>query len=129
MLSPGAGVSGAPLAVGPGNERHVALSGSSVAWMDEGGVVIQSLEDGLRTRWDGDVHTNTGLSIWEDIACWEIYAGGDVNVMCSDGVLVGGKGHQRFPSRYEDLLLYRQGGRTWYLVVEPVESNPELDED
>ena len=129
MLSPGAGGEGAPLAKGPGNERHVALSGSSVAWIDDKGVVIQSLESGLRRRWDGDVHTNTMLSLWEDTACWEIDEEGDVNVVCSDGTQIGGDGHQRFPSRFEEFLLYRQDGRTWYRVVGQVESISELDED
>lgn len=129
MLELGASGAGDAIAAGPGNERHVALSDSSLAWIDDQGVVVQSLKDGQRQRWDGAVHTNTGLSLWKDVACWEIYLNGDVDIRCSDGVLLDGDGHQRFPSRYEDLLLFRQDGRTWYTVLEPVKSAPELDED
>ncbi len=117
-----------PLANGPGHERHPVASVESLAWLEEEGVVIHDLSTGEQTRFSGDVHTNTGLTLWESVACWEVWKEGDIDIQCSDGLQVTGEGHQRHPARVGSALLYRENGHTWVVWGE-VPVAPPLDGD
>jgi hypothetical protein len=117
-----------PLANGPGHERHPVASTGSLAWLEEGGVVIHDLSTGEQTRFSADVHTNTGLTLWESVACWEAWTEGDIDIQCSDGLQVNGEGHQRHPARFGNALLYRENGHTW-VVRGAVPAVPPLDGD
>lgn len=117
-----------PLANGPGNERHPAASAESVAWLEEEGVVIYDRSTGEERRFPADVHTNTGLTLWGGVACWEVWDEGDIDIQCSDGLQVKGEGHQRHPARVGNALLYRENGQTW-VVRREVPGDGSLDED
>jgi hypothetical protein len=117
-----------PLANGPGHERHPAASAGNLAWLEEEGVVIHDLSTGEQTRFSADVHTNTGLTLWGSVACWEVWKEGDIDIQCSDGLQVTGEGHQRHPARVGNALLYRENGHTW-VVRGDVPEEPRLDED
>lgn len=106
------------LAVGPLDERHVALSGDHAAWIDDEGVTIQHLRTGEQQRVSSDPRPARRLSLDGDVACWEHWNGTDVDVWCSDGVLVDGDGDQRSPSRVGDRVLYVDAERTFLATVE-----------
>ena len=100
------------VAAGPEHERHVAIQGGYLGWIAESEVVVIDLETGARRSWPADAHTSRGLSLWGEVACWEAWSGRDIDVVCSDGLRVGGPGHQRNPSRWGPWLLYVQDGKT-----------------
>ncbi len=106
------------LAVGPLDERHVALSGDWAAWVDDEGVTVEHLVSGERTRVVSDPRPSARLSLDEGVACWEHWNGVDVDVLCSDGVTVDGDGDQRRPSRVGDRILYVESERTFVATVE-----------
>ncbi len=106
------------VAVGPGNERHVALSGDHVGWVEDGAVVVRDLRTGHQQRHATDARPTTRLALDGDVACWESWNGLDVDVTCSDGVAVEGDGDQRTPSRSGDRVLYVERGRTFLATVE-----------
>ena len=106
------------LAVGPLDERHVALDGDHAAWVDDEGVTIAHLVTGERQRVASDPRPTNRLSLSDGIACWEAWNGADVDVVCSDGVTVDGDGDQRTPSRVGDRILYVDAERTFLATVE-----------
>ncbi len=114
-LEPGAREA-TPLADGEGHERHVALSGTHVAWIEDRAVVVQDLSTGEERRLRADAHTARGLTLEGGIACWEQWTGTDVDVACSDGVTVQRPRHQRNPSRHGRWLMVVEEGQA--LVLE-----------
>ncbi len=112
------------VAAGPGHERHVALSGDVVAWIDDEGVSGLDLVTGEGWRVVSDAHTSRRLSLDGGVACWEAWNGLDVDVVCSDGLTWGGPGDQRNPSRQGSRLLVVDDGHALLLVF----ATPESDE-
>ena len=112
------------LADGPGHERHVALSTTHVAWIEDDAVVLKPL-DGDAVRFPADAHTARSLTLDGDVVCWEQWNGTDVDVACSDGVRIERPGHQRNPSRHGDLLLVVEDGQA-LLWLPPVPTEPEI---
>ena len=111
------------VAAGPGHERHVALSGDVVAWIDDEGVTGLDLVTGERWRVVSDAHTSRRLSLAGGVACWEAWNGLDVDVTCSDGLTWGGPGDQRNPSRQGSYLLVVDEGHALLLELRPREAD------
>ncbi len=106
-----------PVATTSLQERHVAVSGDEVAWIDQEGVHGWNRVTG-ETWWvETDAHTSRRLSLSEGVACWEAWNGLDVDVACSDGSSWTGPGHQRGPDRQGDQLLVVDRGRALLLVL------------
>lgn len=105
-----------PVAEGPGHERHVALSGTHIAWVEDDAVVLKPL-DGAARRIPADAHTARGLALDGDVVCWEQWNGADVDVACSDGVSVQRPGHQRSPSRSEGWLMVVEDGQALVMTL------------
>ena len=103
------------------HERHVALSSSHVAWVEDDAVVLMALPDGPRQRLPADAHTARGLSLDGDVVCWEQWNGKDVDVRCSDGVAVERPGHQRNPSRFGPWLTVVEQGQALVLHIPQAE--------
>lgn len=101
------------LAGGPGYERHVAGSGSFLAWVEDEAVLILDTRSGERRSIPAKTGFNAPLALWQDVACWESRAGSDLDIVCSDGLVADGPGDQSAPSRYGPWLLYRSEGRVW----------------
>lgn len=97
------------------HERHVAVSGTHVAWIDDLGV--HGWDSATDQRWSvaADAHTSRRLSLDGDVACWEGWNGVDVDVVCSDGLRWSGPGHQRGPDRQGDWLLVVDQGNALLL--------------
>lgn len=117
LLEPG---SRAPVALTarPGHQRHVSASGRWLGWIEDEAVVVQDLEQPARRRYPADAHTARGLSTWGPVACWEQWTGEDVDIACSDGLLVQRPGHQRAPSRYGPWLLFREDAQVLLVTAE-----------
>ena len=94
-----------------GHPRHAAASAGWIGWIRDDAVVLWSSGQDRR-RIETDAHTSRRLAMWEEVACWESWNGGDVDAVCSDGVTIGGEGHQRGPDRWDGWLLYVEDGRT-----------------
>ena len=112
-----------PLADGPGHERHVAVSGDRVGWIDDRGVNIWNATTGEQESWVTDAHTSRRLSLDGSTACWEAWNGTDVDVHCTDGVSWDGPGHQRGPDRQGEQLLVVDQGRALLLVFAEASSS------
>jgi hypothetical protein len=112
-------VAGKPVAVATSQEqeRHVAVSGSQVAWIDSTGVHAWDSLTGQTWHAVADAHTTRRLSFDAGVACWEDWNGVDVDVVCSDGVRWDGPGHQRAPDRQGEHLLVVDRGRALLLVL------------
>jgi hypothetical protein len=100
-----------PLATGPGHHHHVVGHDRWLAWIAPDEVVVMDTETGARTRHPARTGFSAGLTLWRDVACWETRTDSDVDITCSDGVRIQGPGHQRWPSRWGDQLLYRDEGQ------------------
>ena len=107
-----------PLVRKVGAQRHVAASGPFLGWIDDDGVRVEDLRSGERRFYGSDAHTSTSLSLWGPVACWEVYGAEDVDLSCSDGMVLVRPGHQRSPSRYGPWLLFREGSQV-LLATEP----------
>ena len=122
-----------PLAAGPGHQRHVVASGTTMAWVEPGALVVLDTVSGERRRLPVDTGFSAPPALWRDVACWEerpaAGAEGEANgvdIRCSDGVTAEGPGHQRWPSRYGPWLLYREGDQPWLRTAPTaLESTPE----
>ena len=100
-----------PLAAGPGHQRHVVASESHLAWVEEDAVVVWDPETEAAVRHPARTGFSAAPSLWQDVACWEERTETGVDLRCSDGLVVDGPGHQRYPSRHDRWLLYREEGR------------------
>jgi len=108
-----------PLATGPGQQHHVAGHDRWLAWASPDEVVIFDTVTGERTTHPTQTGFSAGLTLWRDVACWETRDGASVDIACSDGVRIEGEGHQRWPSRWEDHLLYRDGEQLMLWTRQP----------
>jgi hypothetical protein len=97
-----------PLAEGPGRHHHVVASEQWMAWVSPGAVVILDTATGAKTHIAAETGFSAGLSLWQDVACWETRTNANVDIVCSDGVRIEGKEHQRWPYRWGNHLLYRE---------------------
>ncbi len=103
-----------PLAGGPGDQRHVVASGSHLAWIDGGDVIVLHPDTGDRVRHPAAATTGAPPTLWADVACWEEPGpDGSVDVRCTDGHGARGPGHQRRPSRWGPWLLFHQGDEVY----------------
>jgi hypothetical protein len=112
------------LATLPGDQRHVAASRRLVAWVDERGVWLQDQRDGARRLHRAETGFRAGISVFDDVVCWEERREGDIDVACSDGLEARGPGDQGWPSRWGPWLLYRQGGVPWLATAPAPEPSP-----
>lgn len=96
-----------PVAATTASERHAVASGPWLSFVTEDTLVRVHVPSGRQET----LATGTGFdappSSWHDVVCWEMRTE-DVDIVCSDGVQRAGPGHQRWPSRWEKWLLYRQ---------------------
>jgi len=112
------------LAGGPGEQHHVVSSGSHLAWVEPGAVVVLDVASGTRSEHPADTGFSAPLSIWADVVCWEDRTGPDLDLRCSDGLHLARAGHQQWPARWKDRLVFREDGRVWlYTLPDP---EPEL---
>jgi len=112
-LDAAAGSDPLPLATGPGDQRHVVASGQWLAWVDDGDVVLRSVSTGEERRLPARTGFQAPPSLWRDTVCWEERGPRDLDIRCSDGWTVAASGHQEWPSRWDDRLLYRQEGAVY----------------
>jgi hypothetical protein len=113
------------LAGGPAHQRHVVGAGGWLAWVDGGDLVRMDVATGGRTR----IHTDTGFSAPPTLTeggelCWEVRDRGDVDILCSDGFALREPGHQTWPSRVGDRLLYREGDALRLVVLPTPPATP-----
>lgn len=99
----------APLAAGPGHQRHVVAHAGWLAWVEPGAVVLHHPEDGRWRRVPAQTGFHAPPTLWEGVVCWEERGPTDIDLRCSDGVAAAGPGDQLWPSRWDRWLLYRQG--------------------
>ncbi len=97
-----------PVAATAVQERHAVASGPWLSYV--AGETLFRLH--VPSKHSEVVAEGTGFSAppsaWEDVLCWETRAA-DVDIVCSDGVVRSGPGHQQWPSRWGRWLLYREG--------------------
>lgn len=105
------------LAGGPGYQRHVVGDGHWLAWVEEDAVVIWDTVTDARTRHPAITGFHAPISLSDGVACWETRDGPDIDIACSDGLMVRRAGDQRWPSRSGPWLLFREDGRSWLLSV------------
>jgi hypothetical protein len=102
-----------PLSTGPGDARLLASDGRSVAWVEQGAVVVRSASTGERVRHDANTGFLHAPTLDGGVACWEerppTGCPGDIDVRCSDGTTVGGPGDQLAPSLARTVLVFREG--------------------
>jgi len=103
---------------GPGDQHHVVAQGQWLAWVRPEEVVIMDTTDHSKTTVSAQTGFSAGLSLWQGVACWETREGADVDIACSDGVKITGDGHQRWPSRWDRWLLYRDGDTVFLHTVD-----------
>lgn len=118
----GAGPKARPLARGPGAEWHVAGDERWLAWAGEGAVWVEDPARGERRRHDADTGFLGELSMWGPVVCWEERAllranVGDIDVACSDGVLVRRPGDQVAPQRLGPWVVFREAGHVMLATV------------
>ena len=119
-LDADAGTGPTLLAGGPGDQHHVVSSESHLAWVEPGAVVVFEVASGAQRRIPADTGFSAPLSIWGDVVCWEDRAGPDLDVRCSDGLHLARTGHQQWPARWQDRLVFREDNRVWlYTLPEP----------
>ena len=106
------------LAGGPGDQHHVAAAGDWVAWVEPEAVVILNTATQQRTSHPASTGFAARPTVWQGVACWETRDGPDVDIACSDGHRIQGTGHQRYPSRWGNWLLYREGGTVFLHTFE-----------
>ena len=108
------------LAGGPGHQRHVVGAGTWLAWVDGGDLVRMNLASGERTHIETETGFNAPPTLTNDgVLCWEVRDGADIDIHCSDGLEINDPGHQTWPSRHKDWLIYREGDEL-HLVTRPV---------
>ena len=102
-----------PLATGEGHQRHIVASGHHFAWVEEDSLVILDLQSQTQQSFP----TKTGFSappaLYEGLACWEIRAGADMDIQCSNNLKIERPGHQEAPSLFEDWLIFREDNRVF----------------
>jgi hypothetical protein len=113
-----------PLVQLPGDQRHVAASEALIAWVDEQGVWLEDRASGARRLHRAEAGFRAGLSVWQEVVCWEERQGEDIDARCSDGLEATGPGDQGWPSRWEDWLLFRQRGVPWLVHAQAPEVAP-----
>ncbi|MCB9796265.1 MAG: hypothetical protein H6741_26525 [Alphaproteobacteria bacterium] len=107
-----------PLVAKAGHQRHVAASERWLAWIEDDAVAVQDLTAPERRSHAADAHTARGLSSWGPVACWEQWTGAEVDLACSDGLVVQRPGDQRGPSRFGPWLLFREGPQVLLVTAE-----------
>lgn len=98
--------------LGPPGSRHVVGAGGRLAWV-EPGAVARWTPGGTLDRWPADTGFSAGLGFDGELLCWETRGPADLDLRCSDGLVIDGPGHQRAPSQWGPYLLYRAEGHTW----------------
>lgn len=111
-----------PLARGPGAEWHVAGDERWLAWAGPDAVWVEDVARGERRRYEADTGFAGELAMWGPVACWEdrtlLRAGtGDVDVVCSDGVVLRRPGDQLAPGRWGPWVLFREDDKVWVATV------------
>jgi hypothetical protein len=96
-----------PFATGPGLQHHVAGFGRTIAWIDDGDVIVGDTAARTRTRWPARAGSEGGLLVDDGFVCWADR--GDV-VRCTDGWTVPGRRPSGDRSR---ILVQREDG--WWL--------------
>ncbi len=116
-----------PLASGPGQQHHIVGSDAWLAWVEPSAVVVLDTLSGQETRHPAKTGFSAGITLWQDVVCWETRQDADIDIECSDGVIVRGSGHQRWPSRWGNYLLYRDGDQVmlWTRSESEDTTNPE----
>jgi len=89
--------------------RHVAASGAYLGWIEDGAVVVRGPAGDARHP--ADARSARRLALDGEVACWEQWVGAGVDAVCSDGLVAGGPGDQRNPSRWGPWLLFVQDER------------------
>lgn len=105
-----------PLARGEGPEWRLGGDDRWIGWIGPDAVFVEDLARGERRRYPADAGFLGELALWGPVACWEdraaLRAGrGDVDVRCSDGVVVRRPGHQLHPARVGPWIVFREEGR------------------
>ena len=109
------------LAGGAGHQRHVVGHEHWLAWVEDTRIVLLD----TRTNTQEETLVTTGFSsgptLYRGILCWEEMRS-DIDIQCSDGVSIAGAGHQRWPSRWGQWLIYREDNRVMlYTIAEDVQ--------
>ena len=103
----------APLSAPTADARHPAGAGSRLWWVEDGVLVAWDSTTQARQVVDaGPTGFSAPLSAWGEVVCWEERGRDGVDARCSDGLTASGPGDQRWPSRYDRWLLFREDGRT-----------------
>lgn len=101
------------IAGGPGYQRHVVGDGTHLAWVEEDAVVLWDTDTDERRRIPAKTGFNAPITLSDGVVCWESRDGVDVDIACSDGLVVQRPGDQLWPSREGPWLLFREGDVSW----------------
>ena len=91
-----------------GNDRqHMVFGdGSEFGWVSKDKITVMNTNGETR-----DIAAETGFngppSMSNGVVCWEHRGLVDVDIQCSDGLLANGSGHQLWPSRSKEWLIYQ----------------------
>lgn len=106
---------GAPAPLGPG--RHVVGSARRLAWVTDDALVVLDLDTSQRTQRPVQTGFSAAPAVWQDVLCWEAWGEADLDIQCDDGVSVTRPGHQQWPSRFAQWLVFREGGQVWLMTA------------
>jgi len=104
-----------PLTPDATHARHVVGAGSLLAWVEPGSVQLLNVETHERQEFKVSTGFSAPPTAWSGGVCWETWGPTDLDIVCSDGMEVRRAGHQRWPSRYDEWLIFREGEIVWLM--------------
>ena len=110
----GAG-SSLPMALdaGAADPHHPVSDGRRIAWVSGGRIKTYDPVTAERTIVDAATGFHAAPAFHDGILCWETRTDTDVDIACSDGVVLTRAGHQTRPVRTATQLYFFENGLLW----------------
>ena len=107
------------IATGPQWQQGVVAFNGHWAWIEDHHVVIHNIHSQEEARIPA--HVVDGLTAYEGGVCWSAFGERDLDIFCSDGLSLVREGHQRWPYRSDNVVIFREAQKVMQWTISPTQ--------